>query len=125
MNSRLITAIVLVITALFTGIFAFSFISEASAELTGLIEKAEEKVYKGEDCSRELLSVSEGWKKYSRPFAVILKHSDADVLDRYFMMLEEAYKKGDTGYFLQLSGELKVYLRSTVKGEAPVAENIF
>lgn len=125
MNKRVMVAVCLIIVALTAGIVSFLYLKNVSAEIISVTESIGERYIEGEDFSGEYEKLTQIWDRHSVLLAVILKHSDADTLDRYFLLLEQADKNKDTEMFMTVLSQLNAYILVTVQGEAPRVENIF
>lgn len=125
MNKRIIVAISLILCALFAGVISFIYLENVTDIIITTIENISNKYRSNEDYSEEYKKLTQIWSKHSVLFAVILKHSDADTIDRYFLLLEEADKNNDKEFFMLVLSQLDAFLLITVQGEAPRVENIF
>lgn len=125
MNKRLIAALCLILSALVIGTLSYLYLKNTSEKIIGIAKVIDEKNFGGEDFSGEYNELDALWKKHSKIYAMMLKHSDADTLDRYFIMLDDAVKNSNKNRITVIISELCAFIGVTVHGEAPRAENIF
>ncbi len=124
MLKRLLLSGVLIITAAALSISSFFYIRtvsedmlERTDEIVGLYENGEDFFYE----TKELIN---RWNENSLLFGIVLKHTDADSLDRYFLILENTLRK-DNVTFIRTLRELRAFLTVCLDGEKPRADNIF
>ena len=123
MNERLVISIVFLSLAVAVSVFSFLYISSASEELLVLADSVTADIKEGDTSSaRELISL---WQEHKRGFAIILKHSDADAIDRYFLLFADALSSGDRERMLIAVSDISSFMQVTAEGEKPKIENIF
>lgn len=123
MNERLVISIVFLSLAVAVSVFSFLYISSASEELLVLADSVTADIKEGDTSSaRELISL---WQEHQRGFAIILKHSDADAIDRYFLLFADAISSGDRERMLIAVSDISSFMQVTAEGEKPKIENIF
>lgn len=119
----------LIIAALFLILsFSVSFLSHIYFVNTSekIISEIDSAVYSDEaDGAEHIESLLSLWEKNKNYFAILLKHSDADTVDRYFLELSSLRENGDADSIFSLLTELKAFVRVTLDGEKPKIENIF
>lgn len=123
MNERLVISIVFLSLAVAVSVFSFLYISSVSQELLVLADSVTEDIKEGDTSSaRELIAL---WQEHKRGFAIILKHSDADAIDRYFLLFADALSSGDREQILRAVSDISSFMQVTAEGEKPKIENIF
>lgn len=126
MTKRLIIAAVFLIVAFCIGLFTHIYFVNTSELMIDVIDKAINA--DDEDVSEYIDELTLLWKENKRFFAILLKHSDADTADRYFLMLKsygEKEKKEEKDETMLILRELKAFISVTLEGEIPKIENIF
>lgn len=126
MTKRLIIAAVFLIAAFCIGLFTHIYFVNTSELMIDVIDKAINA--DDEDVSEYIDELTLLWKENKRFFAILLKHSDADTADRYFLMLKsygEKEKKEEKDETMLILRELKAFISVTLEGEIPKIENIF
>lgn len=123
MKKRLAAGITAIVLALGLAVAGYCYISKESRELTLYVEEALET--QGEALFDQAHLAVEQWEKREKFFSAILKHNDADELQKLYDMLDKyaSQRNGEmTDYYLKKClTELKVML----EGEKPIIENIF
>ena len=125
MGKRIVAALSLMLISLSFAVFSYFYIRNTGEKIISQTYALTENCLEGEslyESSSELFSL---WDRHSRWFAVILKHSDADTVNGYFIRLKDAVRYSDKEEICSVSLELCAFLSIVVKGEAPVIENIF
>lgn len=125
MAKRITAALCLILLSLSLACGSYLYIKNTSEEIIALSDVIIEKQLGGEDISAAFGKLLLTWDSNSELFGVILKHSDADVIGRYFLELESAKVCADEEKIYNLLTELKAFLTVTLRGEAPAIENIF
>ncbi len=125
MAKRIIAALCLIILSLSLAVGSYLYIKNTSAKIISAADNVTEKILDSKAFSDEVLELLTMWDRHSGLFGIILKHSDADVIGRYFLELESASEGADSEKIYALLTELKAFLTVTVNGEAPAMENIF
>ncbi len=125
MSKRLVVALCLILVAFIIGTLSYLYLKNTSEKIIETARIIGEKNLADEDFSEEYIELDNLWKKHSTAFSAMLKHSDADVIERYFIVLSDAVKNGDNEIITVIISELCAFLRVTVHGEAPKIENIF
>lgn len=126
MTKRLIIAAVFLIVAFCIGLFTHIYFVNTSELMIDVIDKAINA--DDEDVAEYIDELTLLWKENKRFFAILLKHSDADTADRYFLMLKsygEKEKKEEKDETMLILRELKAFISVTLEGEIPKIENIF
>ncbi len=123
MTKRLVIAAVFLLASLSGSISSYIYIQTVFGELEAIAEN----VYESDDENyfEEISILNEKWQKNSRAVAVILKHTDADTLERYFHTLEKSASSGDIYFSRKILSELIAFLRVTAEGEKAEIQNIF
>lgn len=122
---RVITAVLLVLISLLSGIGAYFYVKDVSEEIIFLSERLTQENSAGEDITKTYSALKLTWNRHSRVFSVVLKHSDADEISRCFIELEKAVEYNDTGKIHDILIHLTAFVRVVLQGEAPTVENIF
>lgn len=125
MSKRVAVALCLLLSALLAGAGSYIYLENVSESILVLTDSISVKCRSGEDYSEDYASLRQLWDRHSVFLAVILKHSDADTLDRFFMFLEDAEESSDRQMLVTVLSQLDAYILVTVQGEAPRVENIF
>ncbi|MBR3768382.1 MAG: DUF4363 family protein [Clostridia bacterium] len=121
MTKRLVIAAVFLSLALFISISSYVYLEITSEKIFSAIDELSEDIYE-ENAANELISI---WDKNKKIYGVFLKHADADMLDRQFIVLEKSILEGDSYTALLTLRELNAYLHITLEGEMLKIENIF
>lgn len=123
MTKRLVIAALFLTVSLTGSLIAYFYIQTVFGEMSELAETA----YCSEEAdfipSTEKLL--EKWQGNRRTIAVILKHTDADTLEKYFLLLEKFKDSDDTEFLRRTLGELIAFIKVTAEGEKAEIENIF
>ncbi len=120
MTKRLIIAVVFLLFSLIVSIFANVYILSSIKELYVLCDNAanvgDEKAFS---------AILRYWESHRTGFSVFLKHTDADILTRYFSSLENFMYTKNFSEAKRVIFDLKAYLYCTAEGEILKFENIF
>lgn len=123
MKKRLAAGIAAIVLALGMACTGFYYTDKESKKLISFVEQALQTTG-GEMFSRARRAVEE-WERREVFFSAILKHNDADELQKLYHMLDKYASEqndGMTDYYLKKClAEIKVML----EGERPIIENIF
>ena len=123
MTFRLIIAAVFLAAALTGSILAFSSVQTVFDEMTVLADEA----LASQDS--EFFEITEKmgkvWDEKGRVIEVILKHTDADTLEKYFLLLRTVSENKNRNAAEMLLEELKAFITVTAEGEKPEIQNIF
>ncbi len=125
MGKRLVIGGILMAAALLLSISSYVLIGNSSERLIESAVNIIETEEKGGDSTQEFDNLMKLWSKYNRYYGIALKHTDADILDRYFIVLESTYESGNKESFTLLLKETIAFLQVTSEGEKLRAENIF
>lgn len=118
MTKRLIAAAVCVALALSVSLGSFLFIRRETAVLLTGLSAAQNDPQMLEEVLRE-------WKKVKRRYAFMLKHADADELERCFIKLADYLAEGDRDEWNEAVTDCRAALEVMLDGEIPKPENIF
>ncbi len=123
MTKRLIIAIIFLAVALSGSIFSFVLVQSVFDEM---LEIAKAAVTAGEnefyDYTQRLIGL---WDKNGRSIEIILKHTDADTLEKYFILLRDMAENKNKDGMVRLLRELSAFITVTAEGEKPEIQNIF
>lgn len=124
MLKRLLLSGVLIITAAALCISSFLYIRFVSEDMLERTDRILTLYENEEDFFYETKELIDTWNDNSLLFGIVLKHTDADSLDRYFLMLESTLQE-DNVTFIRTLIELRAFLKVCLDGEKPRADNIF
>ncbi len=119
MTKRIIIACIFLAFATLISIFSAVYVTAATEKMLMKIDSFEDKILS--DDEYDISELTDLWGKYKNTFGIILKHQDADVLDRYFLLLDSQ----DNEELLETIRELSAFLKVTAEGEKLKIENIF
>lgn len=119
---RLIPALACIAAALWLSAGSFFYIGEQTERLTAGAEKILEN---GDGVFDDALELCGKWKRVKISFASLLKHSDADELGKYFILIEAQARAGHREELLETAGNCRAALLTIREGEKPVIANIF
>ena len=123
MTKRLVIAVIFLTAALAGSIFSFILVQSAFDEM---LEIADNAVTAQEDeffaLTERLISL---WDKNGRSIEIILKHTDADTLEKYFILLRGMAENKNKDGMVRLLRELSAFITVTAEGEKPEIQNIF
>lgn len=118
MTKRVVIAVILFFAALSGSVSANIYTISAFEDMKTVISQSEENAEK----AKELLEI---WEKNKVALSVLLKHADADRIERYFELLE-IYGGGENHTMLNtVFFELEAFIEVTEQGEKLKLENIF
>ena len=123
MTKRLVIAALFLSIALTGSLLSYFYIQDTFSEIGELAYKAYYSDESGIDAASKKLI--EKWKEKQRAVAVILKHTDADTLEKFFLLLEKFRNSDDEEFLRRTLGELIAFLEVTAEGEKAEIENIF
>ena len=118
MTKRLVTAIVLLLISLSLSLYSLNFVHKEVTFTVSLIEDGTDVF----SASKELLS---RWEQSKLRFALLLKHTDVDRIERYYLELSDAVNDENEEKISELLTSLRAYLIVTADAEKPECENIF
>lgn len=118
MTKRLILSVVFLLSALSLSLFS---VGRVHREINAVLYEIDtnEDIY---SCARNVLGMRES---NERVFALFLKHTDADMIDRLHIELSFALEKGNDEKITLLLSEIYAFLSVTGEGEKVKSENIF
>lgn len=123
MTKRLVIAVIFLTAALSGSIFSFVLVQSVFDEM---LEIADNAVTAQEDeffaLTERLISL---WDKNGRSIEIILKHTDADTLEKYFILLGDMAETKNKDGTVRLLRELSAFITVTAEGEKPEIQNIF
>lgn len=111
--------------ALSLSLGSFIFITAKTNKMLSLIDSIEQTEKTGESAKKYFEELFELWNGSRRFFAFMLKHADADELERDFIRLSGYYGRKDTDELWEAVIECRAALEVMLDGENPVPENIF
>lgn len=118
MTKRLVVAFAFLITAFTVSFFAVKHIEKDIEAVLTEIENTDDVFL----CAENVIALREGNKK---AFSLFLKHTDADMIDRLHLQLEDALERRDEETVTRLLTEIYAFLYVTAEGEKAKTENIF
>ena len=124
MLKRLLLSGVLIITAAALCISSFVYIRSVSEDMLERADRIISLYEGGDEFLYEAKELIDKWNENSLMFGIVLKHTDADSLDRYFLVLENTVN-ADKVTFIRTLRELRAFLIVCLEGEKPRADNIF
>lgn len=118
MTKRLIAAVILLVAAF---LLSFLAVKRVEAEISYLLYEIEntQDVFL---CAGNVLDRRE---KNERVFSMLLKHTDADMIDKLHISLAFALEERDEYRIKTLLSDIYSYLYVTLQGEKVKSENIF
>lgn len=125
MNKRLLIAVVCIITALVISAGSIVYISVKTKEIVGYLEAAVQKHENGEDISYDTEKALVVWDEVKQRFGIMIKHVDADELERNFIKIADYLESGNNDELFVTVCECKAALEVMLDGELPKCENIF
>lgn len=125
MGKRLVIAVSALVLAASVSLASVSFLKQACRELTESAYAVIESEEQGRDSRAMYERLTEKWKSSEKLLGMIMKHADADTLDRYFLMLDQFYKNGEFDSAVRVLREIISFLEVAYEGEKLSAENIF
>lgn len=124
MTKRMVIAAVCLAAALGVSLFSVSFITNRTRSFIALLEQAQQIRSENGDASDVIEKTLAAWNEDRPVFAVMLKHADADELERCFIRIEEHFRHGSTELLWESVTECKAALEVVLDGELPKAENL-
>ncbi len=118
MTKRLVVAFAFLFTAFAVSLFAVRHIEGDIEAVLTEIENTEDVFL----CAEKILGLRE---KNEKSFSLFLKHTDADMIDRLHLQLEDALERRDEETVTRLLAEIYAFLYVTAQGEKAKTENIF
>lgn len=118
MTKRVIISVLLFCVALTGSIGANRFTVKAFDEMKAVIEQTED----AEEKAEKLIDI---WNRKKGPVSVLLKHTDADILEQYFELLKIYKDNENEMLFLSVLFELQAFIEVTARTEKLKFENIF
>ena len=125
MTKRIAAAVVCIVLALAVSLGSFIFITVKTNEMLSLIGSIEQTRKTGENAEKYFEELFGLWNGNRRFFAFMLKHADADELERDFIRLSGYYGRKDADELWEAVTECRAALEVMLDGENPVPENIF
>lgn len=120
MTKRVIIAVVLFILSMAGSICANILTVNSLEDMLAVFE--EDNISENTEKIPELIKV---WDEKRFFLSVFLKHTDADILDRYFALLEIYYEESNDILLPAALGELEAFIEITLITEKLKIENIF
>lgn len=125
MLRRLALSVVLIGLAALLSTGAFIYTDTVSDDMLDKTDNIISLYENGESCFYETKELLEVWNENKLLFGVILKHTDVDTLDRYFILTEKTLDMKDEAAFIDNLRELEAFLSVCMGGEKLRLDNIF
>ena len=119
---RLIPAVMCLAAALWLSAGSYMYIKSQTAQLCA----AADAVLSSENEAFEnARSLCEKWEKVRVPFGSLLKHSDADELEKCFILMHDSCEASDIEALLKTAEDCRTALQVVLEGEKLSIANIF
>lgn len=118
---RLIPAFLCVITALAISTGSYAYIKTQTEKLCGAMDG----VLESGDAFAQAIKLCEEWKSVRVTFGALLKHSDADELGKYFILIDDYAASGQKEELLEAVEGCRTAIKVILEGEKPGVANIF
>ena len=118
MIKRLVVSVALLLSALLLSIFSVYKVQSEIEKVLYEIE-ANDDIY---SCAENILALRIDNESV---FSMLLKHADADTIDRLHLELSSALGNSDEKEIILLLAEIRAFLTVTSEGEKLKSENIF
>lgn len=125
MTKRVIAAAVLIAAALTLSCVTLHSVKKVGRTLIGYLEEAEEKRAENGEFFAPLDKAERLWNDRRDMLGVLLKHSDADEIEKYFYQIAKYKTTGDTDALFEAVEECRTSIEVMLRGEDPAARNIF
>lgn len=125
MTKRIIIAVICIITALSFSGGSYFYISHKTKEMVSYLTTAEELYSEGENFAAEAGKALAIWDEVKGKFGVMIKHEDADELERCFITIGDYMENGSSEELFVAVASCKAALEVMLDGEMPKSENIF
>ena len=125
MTKRVVAAAALIAAALAVSWVSLRCVEKTGRALLGYLEQAEELREKNGDYGKPLEQAEQLWRDKREMLGVVLKHSDADELEKYFCRIAACREAGETEQLFETVSECRAAVEVILRGEEPAARNIF
>lgn len=120
---RLVPAVCCLLSALALSVGSFMFIRAETLNLCSQLEAAADS--SAEDLFTSAKKICAEWERVRTPFGALLKHSDADELEKSFLYIKDRIADGSETELREACGECVIALKVILEGEKPDTANIF
>lgn len=120
---RLVPACFCIVVAMLMSVCSYGFVKRKTAEfgekIDAVLQMNDEDILEG---AGELCN---SWKSIENAYGILLKHSDADMLETDFLMMKFYADMGQTDELRELLADCRTAFTVIGEGEKPASPNIF
>ena len=125
MTKRVIAGLALIAVALTASCVLLHEVKKTGQSLIGCLEEAAQRYGENGDYKTPLEKAQRLWNERRDMLGVILKHSDADEIEKYFYQIARYLSTGETKELFEAVEDCRAAIEVMLRGEDPAARNIF